>query len=128
MFVKTQCVPIPCLAVIFMYMCTFIYVSLLLNSLGLFSRQGPQPFGKKSMRGLVYRDHDMKGRSLLFDSKVVQRLPVEPSKSCRPPPAPPDQRFSKLRSLSDIKMIGEMMFGSDAMLYKGTSFKVHLIR
>ena len=33
-----------------------------------------------------------------------------------------------MRAKQDVKMLGEMVFGSVAMVYKGSILKVHLIR
>ncbi|XP_038162747.1 folliculin-interacting protein 1 isoform X1 [Cyprinodon tularosa] len=40
----------------------------------------------------------------------------------------PGQRFQGSRCSSDVVMLGEMMFGSVAMSYKGSTLKIHQIR
>lgn len=40
----------------------------------------------------------------------------------------PGLRFQGPRCSSDVLMLGEMMFGSVAMSYKGSTLKIHQIR
>lgn len=100
------------------------------------------------IRVLVFRDCDRKGKTLLFDSKAVKneksqdmchhkgsdseqkRLsggaktdPKLATKSQAERPKLPHARPSQ-----DATMLGEMIFGSVAMTYKGQTVKVHEIR
>ncbi|XP_005401024.1 PREDICTED: folliculin-interacting protein 2 isoform X1 [Chinchilla lanigera] len=66
------------------------------------------------IRLLVYQDCERRGRQVLFDSKAVQRIEEAAAQYTRP--------------ASDVNMLGEMMFGSVAMSYKGSTLKIHYIR
>ncbi|XP_048590389.1 folliculin-interacting protein 1 [Nematostella vectensis] len=99
------------------------------------------------IRVLVFRDCDRKGKTLLFDSKVAnkQNENSQGSSSAKIPTADTTKKTTpgksdegkcprskpphKSRKPShDSKMLGEMLFGSVAMAYKGSTVKVHLIR
>uniref|UniRef100_A0A8C3A7K6 Folliculin interacting protein 1 n=1 Tax=Cyclopterus lumpus TaxID=8103 RepID=A0A8C3A7K6_CYCLU len=60
------------------------------------------------IRLIVYQDCERRGRNVLFDSNA--------DISCGS------------RCSSDVVMLGEMMFGSVAMSYKGSTLKIHQIR
>uniref|UniRef100_A0A3P9B4W3 Folliculin interacting protein 1 n=1 Tax=Maylandia zebra TaxID=106582 RepID=A0A3P9B4W3_9CICH len=59
------------------------------------------------IRLIVYQDCERRGRNVLFDSAAKKR---------------------GSRCSSDVVMLGEMMFGSVAMSYKGSTLKIHQIR
>lgn len=101
------------------------------------------------IRVLVFRDCDRKGKTLLFDSKAIakdgnlqdgchhkgneaelKRLSGGPKVDPKQGSKSPAQRckLHHSRPSQDAKMLGEMIFGSVAMTYKGQTVKVHEIR
>ncbi|XP_070331026.1 folliculin-interacting protein 2 isoform X6 [Odocoileus virginianus] len=106
------------------------------------------------IRLIVSQDCDRRGRQVLFDSKAVhtteevaaqrtEDLPVKvPAKSCLgggPAAHGPSggslphakeqlPKYQYTRPASDVNMLGEMMFGSVAMSYQGSTLKIHYIR
>uniref|UniRef100_A0A8C1RF16 Si:ch211-42i9.8 n=1 Tax=Cyprinus carpio TaxID=7962 RepID=A0A8C1RF16_CYPCA len=62
---------------------------------------------------IVYQDCERRGRQVLFDSKAIHKL---------------DASDMYTRPASDVNMLGEMMFGSVSMSYKGSTLKIHHIR
>ncbi|XP_039519496.1 folliculin-interacting protein 1 isoform X3 [Pimephales promelas] len=118
----------------------------------VFSWSSPE-LEPSQIRLIVYQDCERRGRNVLFDSDTrkrsmeeapVTRVCVEtPGKCCALRPTggssssldssssePRDQtRFqASSRCASDANMLGEMMFGSVAMSYKGSTLKIHQIR
>ncbi|XP_072526415.1 folliculin-interacting protein 2 isoform X2 [Salminus brasiliensis] len=102
-------------------------------------------FDLAQIRLIVYQDCERRGRQVLFDSKAIRKLdPSEPnaeepkvpparsgacqisSKASPKPECPPTYQYT--RPASDVNMLGEMMFGSVAMSYKGSTLKIHHIR
>ncbi|XP_061102420.1 folliculin-interacting protein 2 isoform X2 [Conger conger] len=105
------------------------------------------------IRLIVYQDCERRGRQVLFDSKAIRKLdgsdpsgeeaPAKtpgrcyqttrsgactintPGASCDRDP-PPSYQYT--RPASDVNMLGEMMFGSVAMSYRGSTLKIHYIR
>ncbi|XP_021013497.2 folliculin-interacting protein 2 isoform X4 [Mus caroli] len=71
-------------------------------------------FGLSDIRLLVYQDCERRGRQVMFDSRAVQKMEEAAAQYTRP--------------ASDVSMLGEMMFGSVAMSYKGSTLKIHYIR
>ncbi|XP_065759915.1 folliculin-interacting protein 2 isoform X4 [Muntiacus reevesi] len=106
------------------------------------------------IRLIVSQDCDRRGRQVLFDSKAVhtaeevaaqrtEDLPAKvPAKSCLgggPAAHGPSggslphakeqlPKYQYTRPASDVNMLGEMMFGSVAMSYQGSTLKIHYIR
>ncbi|XP_064566834.1 folliculin-interacting protein 2 isoform X2 [Zonotrichia leucophrys gambelii] len=110
------------------------------------------------IRLIVYQDCERRGRQVLFDSKavrkideaVVQKMADEasvktsakncqasngnsvsshsPSVSCMQNIKEQIPKYQYTRPASDVNMLGEMMFGSVAMSYKGSTLKIHYIR
>ncbi|XP_031574334.1 folliculin-interacting protein 1-like [Actinia tenebrosa] len=102
------------------------------------------------IRILVFKDCDRKGKTLLYDSKIAKQIQEERtqdaaqgkqqdktnSKAATRKPdhnhgsysTPPVKKKLHRRSSSDSTLLGEMIFGSVAMTYKGSTVKVHLIR
>ncbi|XP_069833954.1 folliculin-interacting protein 2 isoform X2 [Dendropsophus ebraccatus] len=110
------------------------------------------------IRLIVYQDCERRGRQVLFDSKAVREVKDENaqrsgeetatrSKACQTSSSGtctissrnttsgnaqlarerlPKYQYTK--PASDVNMLGEMMFGSVAMSYKGSTLKIHLIR
>ncbi|CAI5766614.1 UDENN FNIP1/2-type domain-containing protein [Podarcis lilfordi] len=71
-------------------------------------------FDPSQIRLIVYQDCERRGRNVLFDSSAKRRTE--------------DSSVSGSRCSSDANMLGEMMFGSVAMSYKGSTLKIHQIR
>ncbi|XP_047573753.1 folliculin-interacting protein 2 isoform X4 [Lutra lutra] len=71
-------------------------------------------FDLNEIRLIVYQDCERRGRQVLFDSKAVHKIEEVATQYTRP--------------ASDVNMLGEMMFGSVAMSYKGSTLKIHYIR
>ncbi|KAM4547290.1 folliculin-interacting protein 1 isoform 1-T1 [Fundulus diaphanus] len=110
------------------------------------------------IRLIVYQDCERRGRNVLFDSNAKKRgteeTPItstdaqvnrfakccratrgsssslDSSSSCTSERDSKEQghRFQGSRCSSDVAMLGEMMFGSVAMSYKGSTLKIHQIR
>ncbi|NXH48466.1 FNIP2 protein, partial [Dicaeum eximium] len=115
-------------------------------------------FDLNEIRLIVYQDCERRGRQVLFDSKavrkideaVVQKMADEasvktsakncqasngnnvsshsPSMSCMQNIKEQLPKYQYTRPASDVNMLGEMMFGSVAMSYKGSTLKIHYIR
>ncbi|NXO36055.1 FNIP2 protein, partial [Locustella ochotensis] len=115
-------------------------------------------FDLNEIRLIVYQDCERRGRQVLFDSKavrkideaVVQKMADEasvrtsakscqasngnnvsshsPSMSCMQNIKEQIPKYQYTRPASDVNMLGEMMFGSVAMSYKGSTLKIHYIR
>ncbi|NXD89692.1 FNIP2 protein, partial [Chaetorhynchus papuensis] len=115
-------------------------------------------FDLNEIRLIVYQDCERRGRQVLFDSKavrkideaVVQKMTDEasvktsakncqasngsnvsshsPSISCMQNIKEQIPKYQYTRPASDVNMLGEMMFGSVAMSYKGSTLKIHYIR
>ncbi|XP_050964209.1 folliculin-interacting protein 2 isoform X2 [Labeo rohita] len=101
-------------------------------------------FDLAQIRLIVYQDCERRGRQVLFDSKAIHKLDAsEPSADeTKNPPnrsgachigsqasekdKPPTYQYT--RPASDVNMLGEMMFGSVSMSYKGSTLKIHHIR
>ncbi|XP_036372689.1 folliculin-interacting protein 2 isoform X2 [Megalops cyprinoides] len=110
------------------------------------------------IRLIVYQDCERRGRQVLFDSKAIRKIDTSDpngdeaqaktqgrcyqgnrSGACTinapnvsAPGAPGDREalpsYQYTRPASDVNMLGEMMFGSVAMSYKGSTLKIHYIR
>ncbi|NWQ77538.1 FNIP2 protein, partial [Columbina picui] len=115
-------------------------------------------FDLNEIRLIVYQDCERRGRQVLFDSKavrkindaVVQKMAEDASvkaaaKNCQANNGNNDissygpssciqnikeqiPKYQYTRPASDVNMLGEMMFGSVAMSYKGCTLKIHYIR
>ncbi|XP_058640478.1 folliculin-interacting protein 2 isoform X3 [Onychostoma macrolepis] len=101
-------------------------------------------FDLAQIRLIVYQDCERRGRQVLFDSKAIHKLDTsEPTADeTKTPPTrsgachigsqasekdkPPTYQYT--RPASDVNMLGEMMFGSVSMSYKGSTLKIHHIR
>ncbi|XP_056628209.1 folliculin-interacting protein 2 isoform X2 [Triplophysa dalaica] len=101
-------------------------------------------FDLAQIRLIVYQDCERRGRQVLFDSKAIHKLDAsEPTTDeTKSPPTrsgacqinsqasekdkPPTYQYT--RPASDVNMLGEMMFGSVSMSYKGSTLKIHHIR
>ncbi|XP_063776536.1 folliculin-interacting protein 2 isoform X2 [Pseudophryne corroboree] len=115
-------------------------------------------FDLNCIRLIVYQDCERRGRQVLFDSKAVREIkdettqgegeeaptrtkPCQTSSSgtctisscftasgCAQPAKEPLPKYQYTKPASDVNMLGEMMFGSVAMSYKGSTLKIHFIR
>ncbi|XP_036848841.2 folliculin-interacting protein 2 isoform X6 [Manis javanica] len=114
-------------------------------------------FDLNEIRLIVYQDCERRGRQVLFDSKAVHKIeevaaqetedvPIKtPAKCCNGGSSGSSfsshnsggssqhakEQFPKYqytRPASDVNMLGEMMFGSVAMSYQGSTLKIHYIR
>ncbi|XP_048464161.1 folliculin-interacting protein 2-like [Rhincodon typus] len=114
----------------------------------------PVEFEVDQIRLIVYQDCERRGRHVLFDSKAVRKVEgasvqkgsddvstlqgkchhTGSSSTCTQnlssSIAVKEQlpRYQYSRPVSDVNMLGEMMFGSVAMSYKGSTLKIHHIR
>ncbi|KAG9339808.1 hypothetical protein JZ751_022475 [Albula glossodonta] len=75
------------------------------------------------IRLVVYQDCERRGRNVLFDSNTKKKGSTEEG-----PVSKPCSEAQGSRCSSDANMLGEMMFGSVAMSYKGSTLKIHQIR
>ncbi|NWU69719.1 FNIP2 protein, partial [Pterocles burchelli] len=115
-------------------------------------------FDLNEIRLIVYQDCERRGRQVLFDSKAVRKIDEavvqkmaedasvktsakkcqasngnnisshSPSVSCMQNIKEQIPKYQYTRPASDVNMLGEMMFGSVAMSYKGSTLKIHYIR
>ncbi|XP_075716412.1 folliculin-interacting protein 2 [Rhinoderma darwinii] len=114
-------------------------------------------FDLNCIRLIVYQDCERRGRQVLFDSKAVREIKDEnaqrageeaptKSKPCQTsssgtctissrntsryarPARKQLPKYQYTKPASDVNMLGEMMFGSVAMSYKGSTLKIHFIR
>ncbi|KAJ7326851.1 hypothetical protein JRQ81_016610 [Phrynocephalus forsythii] len=109
-------------------------------------------FDLNEIRLIVYQDCERRGRQVLFDSTAVRKsnetgLQETSGKTCSKccqansassttssPNSTTDStendipKYQYTRPASDVNMLGEMMFGSVAMSYKGSTLKIHYIR
>ncbi|XP_067898023.1 folliculin-interacting protein 2-like isoform X2 [Heterodontus francisci] len=115
----------------------------------------PVEFEVNQIRLIVYQDCERRGRHVLFDSKAVHKVEgatvqkssddlsklhgkcchtgssgtcTQNSPSFSAPKKEQLPRYQYSRPASDVNMLGEMMFGSVAMSYKGSTLKIHHIR
>lgn len=96
------------------------------------------PFSNNQVRIVLYRECDLNGRRLLFDSSAIQKVHLEatPREDDKSSPNTNGKcqknyidvsngygyRYAKPET--DYNAIGEMIFGSVAMSFRGTSLKV----
>ncbi|XP_068258995.1 folliculin-interacting protein 2 isoform X2 [Nyctibius grandis] len=114
-------------------------------------------FDLNEIRLIVYQDCERRGRQVLFDSKAVRKIEAvvqkvaedasvktsgkncqtnngnnisshSPSINCVQNIKEQILKYQYTRPASDVNMLGEMMFGSVAMSYKGSTLKIHYIR
>ncbi|GJQ67468.1 hypothetical protein Trydic_g8307 [Trypoxylus dichotomus] len=97
-------------------------------------------FTNDQVRVVLFRECDFRGRKLLFDSQAVQKVPLANQTSGQQETNNPSQTekekkayaevsngygYLYARPNSDIQQLSEMIFGSVAMSYRGTSYKIH---
>ncbi|KAL8207219.1 UNVERIFIED_CONTAM: hypothetical protein K2H54_048469 [Gekko kuhli] len=112
-------------------------------------------FDLNEIRLIVYQDCERRGRQVLFDSTAVRKIdevtlqdasgktfgkcgqtsngtntisPCSPTVDSRQHAKGDLPKYQYTRPASDVNMLGEMMFGSVAMSYKGSTLKIHYIR
>nr|XP_060634757.1 folliculin-interacting protein 2 isoform X2 [Anolis sagrei ordinatus] len=111
-------------------------------------------FDQNEIRLIVYQDCERRGRQVLFDSTAVHKTDETGIQDASGKPcgkccqeyrgsnttfhnSSMDSRhtikedipkYQYTRPASDVNMLGEMMFGSVAMSYKGSTLKIHYIR
>uniref|UniRef100_A0A8C6VNF5 Folliculin interacting protein 2 n=1 Tax=Naja naja TaxID=35670 RepID=A0A8C6VNF5_NAJNA len=112
-------------------------------------------FDLNEIRLIVYQDCERRGRQVLFDSTAVRKTDEKQfqdasgktgsgccqrnsgintayshgsSVNSREPGKEDIPKYQYARPASDVNMLGEMMFGSVAMSYKGSTLKIHYIR
>ncbi|XP_060102568.1 folliculin-interacting protein 2 isoform X2 [Heteronotia binoei] len=112
-------------------------------------------FDLNEIRLIVYQDCERRGRQVLFDSTAVRKIDeatlqdasgktfgkcgqtnngTNAISSCSPTVDSKQHakgdlpKYQYTRPASDVNMLGEMMFGSVAMSYKGSTLKIHYIR
>ncbi|XP_042325012.1 folliculin-interacting protein 2 isoform X2 [Sceloporus undulatus] len=111
-------------------------------------------FDLNEIRLIVYQDCERRGRQVLFDSTAVHKTDEtgfqdasgkpcgkccqecrgsstashNPSTDSRQTIKEDIPKYQYTRPASDVNMLGEMMFGSVAMSYKGSTLKIHYIR
>nr|XP_028598875.1 folliculin-interacting protein 2 isoform X6 [Podarcis muralis] len=112
-------------------------------------------FDLNEIRLIVYQDCERRGRQVLFDSTAVHKIDettvqdasgktwgkgcqttggASAASACsssvdsRQNVSEDIPKYQYTRPASDVNMLGEMMFGSVAMSYKGSTLKIHYIR
>ncbi|XP_038119080.1 folliculin-interacting protein 1 isoform X1 [Culex quinquefasciatus] len=109
---------------------------------------GQFPFTTDQIRVILFRECDIRGRKLLFDSNAVERIPDGPSAGSAAATAhaasasvhhksiPQAQKCDHCKILyqhntnpkNDIKPLSEMIFGSAPIAFQGSSLKVHWLK
>ncbi|XP_054264166.1 folliculin-interacting protein 2 [Macrosteles quadrilineatus] len=104
-------------------------------------KQESRPFGfsvdTNNVRVLLFRECDWRGRKLLFDSTSVEKIALDP----KVPLARPRSNSSDMvvevsngygykykKPPTDTNTLGEMIFGSIAMVTRGSSIKIHAMK
>ncbi|XP_028598872.2 folliculin-interacting protein 2 isoform X2 [Podarcis muralis] len=112
-------------------------------------------FDLNEIRLIVYQDCERRGRQVVFDSTAVHKIDettvqdasgktwgkgcqttggASAASACsssvdsRQNVSEDIPKYQYTRPASDVNMLGEMMFGSVAMSYKGSTLKIHYIR
>ncbi|XP_049541306.1 uncharacterized protein LOC125954771 isoform X1 [Anopheles darlingi] len=119
------------------------------NSSSQKANPGQFPFNADQVRILVFKECDLRGRKLLFDSSTVEKVPSDSLSSAtstadhHPASVPQVQKCEhcnvvyRIRKQTDvrneaskeeIKQFQEMVFGSAPIAFRGTSFKVHWLK
>ncbi|XP_035789957.1 uncharacterized protein LOC118465649 isoform X2 [Anopheles albimanus] len=119
------------------------------NSSSQKANPGQFPFNADQVRILVFKECDLRGRKLLFDSSTVEKVPSDCLSSAtsaadhHPASVPQVQKCEhcnvvyRIRKQNDvrteaskeeIKQFQEMVFGSAPIAFRGTSFKVHWLK
>ncbi|XP_029735520.2 folliculin-interacting protein 2 [Aedes albopictus] len=106
---------------------------------------GQFPFAADQVRVVLFRECDIRGRKLLFDSSAVEKISEGPlsstgatttSGSTNHKTVPQTQKCDHCKVLyqhssnpkNDIKSLAEMIFGSAPIAFQGSSLKVHWLK
>ncbi|EFA03529.1 folliculin-interacting protein 1 [Tribolium castaneum] len=90
-------------------------------------------FSKDQVRVVLFRECDFRGRKLLFDSSSVKKVPINVTKTGEAIKSE-NEKYSEIsdgygyvytKPEPDFSQLAEMVFGSVAMSFRGTSFKMH---
>ncbi|XP_051983281.1 folliculin-interacting protein 2-like isoform X3 [Xyrauchen texanus] len=106
------------------------------------TRWASAEFDLAQIRLIVHQDCERRGRQVLFDSKAIHKLDATTADETKTPPTQSGAcqigsqasekdkpaTYQYTRPASDVNMLGEMMFGSVSMSYKGSTLKIHHIR
>lgn len=107
------------------------------------STLGQFPFAADKVRVVLFRECDIRGRKLLFDSSAVEKItdgPVSIATAAHGTTnyksLPQTQKCDHCKVLyqhspnpkSDIKSMAEMIFGSAPIAFQGSSLKVHWLK
>lgn len=107
-----------------------------------YANRDPFNFSKDQVRILLLRECERRGRKLLFDSRAVRKIvlptPLQCGKARKGVKTEEVKRpetfveitngfgYQYTRPSADVKALGEMIFGSVAMAFRGSTFKVHI--
>nr|XP_033336597.1 folliculin-interacting protein 2 [Megalopta genalis] len=87
--------------------------------------------GTEEVRILLFRECESRGRKLLFDSLSLEKqwrksksAAYDLKNNANPPTADPIN-FREKTAEDDVTLLSEMVFGTVAMKYRGSSFKIH---
>lgn len=94
------------------------------------------PFSNEQVRIVLYRECDLNGRRLLFDSSAIQKVNLTAPTIIEDGDGNEKNQknyidisngygYRYARPETDYNSIGEMIFGSVAMSFRGTSLKVN---
>ncbi|XP_052862628.1 uncharacterized protein LOC128269259 [Anopheles cruzii] len=107
---------------------------------------GQFPFSADQVRILLFKECDLRGRKLLFDSSAVEKVPADSVSAAtnasdhHPASIPQVQKCEhcnvvyRVRKQNDginkteVKQFEEMIFGSAPIAFRGSSFKVHWMK
>ncbi|CAG0889594.1 unnamed protein product [Darwinula stevensoni] len=105
-------------------------------------RESPE-FREEQVRVLLLRDSETNRKKILYDSQAVQRVPISETHlginqkgKCHGAKCKAGKQdgfvevtdgygYQYLRPISDVRQVYEMVFGSIAMAYKGSTMKLH---
>uniref|UniRef100_A0A182NMI0 UDENN FNIP1/2-type domain-containing protein n=1 Tax=Anopheles dirus TaxID=7168 RepID=A0A182NMI0_9DIPT len=93
------------------------------------------PFSADQVRILVFKECDLRGRKLLFDSSTLEKVSSDSNSAAAAaafasdhhPPSHNDPR-NDTTIKTEIKQFEEMVFGSAPIAFRGSSFKVHWLK
>ncbi|RZC36053.1 folliculin-interacting protein 1, partial [Asbolus verrucosus] len=89
---------------------------------------------KDQVRVVLFRECDFRGRKLLFDSSSVKKILIGLTKSGEVAKTAENEKISEIsngygyvytKPQPDFNQLAEMVFGSVAMSFRGTYFKMH---
>ncbi|XP_058126474.1 uncharacterized protein LOC131294989 [Anopheles ziemanni] len=102
---------------------------------------GQFPFSADQVRILVFKECDLRGRKLLFDSSALEKVSSDGNSAAyasenHPAAIPQVQKCDHCNVVyrvdgttkEEIKQFEEMIFGSAPIAFRGSSFKVHWMK